>query len=144
MVDFLLRRPSRAPTSVQAGRRPATALLTAATIAGGGAGVVRRLRVVLDPELHGLRNLGTGLASDQVKRHVDTRRHARRGDRLAVLDEAPADRVGAEVAQLVEEAQWQVARLPSSSPAAPSTSEPVQTSSPSRPIRSDIDRGGAG
>ena len=62
------------------------------------------------------------------ERHVDPRRHAGRGDDLALLDDALRRRGRAEVARAASsDAQCVVAFLPSSSPAAPSSSEPVHT-----------------
>ena len=68
----------------------------------GGAGVEGGLGVVLDAQLDGLGDLGADLLADQVQGHVDPGGDAGGGDDLAVLDEAAADRVGAEVAQRLE------------------------------------------
>ena len=90
--------------------------------------VERRLRVVLDAELDGLREVVAGDARGERQRHVDARRHAGRGDDLALLDHAPAGRDRAVLARAVSsDAQCVVASLPSSSPAAASSIEPVHT-----------------
>src|SRR3954470_20631605 len=47
-------------------------------------GIERRLRVVLDPELHALGVLVAGDAGDERETHVDARRDAGRGDDLAL------------------------------------------------------------
>ena len=97
-------RYARAPN--HSSLAPATAVTTS-TIGAGAfarrAGIERRLGVVLDSELNGLRQLRPGLAADKVQRHVDPGRDAGRGDELAVLDEATADGVGAQLPQLLEE-----------------------------------------
>src|SRR5919106_830408 len=69
----------------------------------GGAGVEGWVGVVLDPQLDRLGDLGAGLAADQVEGHVEAGGDAGGGDRLAVLDEAAADRVGPELPQALEE-----------------------------------------
>ena len=97
---------------------------------GGRAAVERRLRVVLD---HQLARLGGGAVDehlDESQRHVDAARHAGGGDDPAVevLDDPVARRRWRRVrASVPSTLQWVVAVRPSSSPAAPSTSEPVQT-----------------
>src|SRR6476659_4540301 len=67
------------------------------------AGVEGRVRVVLDSQLDRLGDLGAGLAADQVERHVDSGGDPRCADDLAVLDEAPTDRLCAVVGKAVEE-----------------------------------------
>ena len=52
-----------------------------------------RLRVVLDAELDRLRDLVAGDVRGERQRHVDARRHAGRGDDLALLDDPLATRV---------------------------------------------------
>ena len=68
-----------------------------------------------------------GDARREGERHVDARRHARRGDDLALLDHACAGRRRAELASVSSDAQWVVASMPSSKPAAASSIEPVHT-----------------
>jgi hypothetical protein len=61
---------------------------------GGGAGVERRLRVVLDHQLAGFRSGAVDEHLDQAQRHVDAARHAGGGDDppIEVLDHALAGR----------------------------------------------------
>ena len=54
----------------------------------GAAGVERRLRVVLDAELHRLRDLVAGQDGGQAQRQVDAGRHPGAGQVLAVGDDA--------------------------------------------------------
>ena len=108
-----------------------TRSITASPVLCDGAGVERRLRVVLD---HQLRRLGRRAVDEQLdepQRHVDAARHAGGGDDppVEVLDDAVspigiAPSFGEHVAGAD---QCVVAVRPSSSPAAASTSEPVHT-----------------
>src|ERR1019366_6231284 len=96
---------------------------------GRRAGVERRPGVVLDAQLDRLGDLRAGDPRRQRQRHVDARRDARAGDELAVEDHALMDRPASPPSRpsRSKPSQWVVAPLPSSSPAAASTSEPVQT-----------------
>ena len=94
---------------------------------GGGAGVKGRLGVVLDPQLDRLGDLRPGLQADQVERHVDPGRDPAAVIVLPSCTKRPPTGSAPSSRSCSRKSQWQVARLPSSSPAAPSTSEPVQT-----------------
>jgi hypothetical protein len=61
----------------------------------GRAGVIRRLRVVLDRELNRLRDLVAGDATHKDQRHVDPRGNPRRCDHATLLDDPLARRRGA-------------------------------------------------
>ena len=89
--------------------------------------VERRLRVVLDAELDRLRHLRARDLRGEHERHVDAGRHAGRGDHLALLDHARLVGRRAELSSSSRASQWVVASRPSSTPAAPSSSEPVHT-----------------
>ncbi len=93
----------------------------------GRPGVVGRLRVVLRQQLYGLCVFVARDPSEQGEPHVDAGRHAGRGDVLPV-EHHPLS-VGSAPNRLrwSRASQCEVARRPSSSPAAASSREPVRT-----------------
>ena len=136
-------RPARRPAAPRArrGARQGRARLPPAPRSGCGsqqlddlrrrlvrrAGVERRLRVVLDPQLDRLGDRVAGDPRGQRERHVDAGGDAGGGDELAVEHHALVDRLGAEPRSSSNASQWLVARLPSSRPAAARISDPVHT-----------------
>src|SRR5215213_570498 len=67
----------------------------------GRSRIERRLGVVLYPELYHLGGFGPELAARQSEGHVDTGRHARRGDYLAFDHDALRHGLGAQLAEYV-------------------------------------------
>ena len=93
----------------------------------GMAGREWRRRVVLHRKLDFLRRLRPEQLSHHVEPEIDAGRDPAGGDEIAVDDDPAVIEDRAESRSSSRDAQWVVARLPASKPAAPSRNAPVQT-----------------